>query len=447
MPTPFQASRLTGLTYRRPDASILGDLHYGYDPVGQPTTVSGSLARSDLPQAVTTASYNAANQLLDWDGTAYQYDANGNLIDDGVSTYTWNARNQLLDSFHTEGQGKNKVTIGGSYTYDPFGRRAAKTVDGVVTSYQWSGSRMVAERDAAGQRTHGYLYDVGSFSPLQVEDANGVYQAITDHLGTPQQLTNDAGEVVWDASYEPYGKALASNDPDGDGVSIEQNMRFPGQHLDQETGLHYNYFRYYDPETGRYITSDPIGLAGGLNTYAYVSGNPISFFDPFGLAQAGDVAFFSWSGTTWPNHATVVTRVDANGNATHAFGAWDDTMTFHEVDLSRYNGGIQDNIIGYGDMSGLNSGSFQDFLSNWNGRPVAPNWDGSQGQVCIDATTAVDGWGGNTLRDAMRQDYQNNPGSYRDFGAGPANPNNSLFYRRNGWLQQFFQNTNRYQIP
>jgi hypothetical protein len=159
------------------------------------------------------------------------------------------------------------------------------------------------------------------------------------------------------------------------------------------------------------------------------------------------VAFFSWSGTTWPNHAVIVTQVNAGGDATHAFGAWGDTMTFHEADLTRYNGGIQDNIIGYGDMSGLNVGSLQDFLNNWNGRNVAPNWDGSQGSVCIDATTAVDGWGGNTLRDAMRQDYQNNSSSYRDFGAGPANPNSSLFYRRNGWLQQFFQNTNRYQTP
>ena len=179
----------------------------------------------------------------------------------------------------------------------------------------------------------------------------------------------------------------------------------------------------------------------------FVGGDPVNWVDPLGLASVGDTVFFSWHGTQWPNHATVVSQVDTNGNATHAFGAWGDSMTFHEVDLRQYNGGIQGNIIGYGDMTGINSGSLQDFMNHWNGRNVAPDWDGSKGNVCIDATTAPDGWGGPSLRDAMRQDYNNNPDSYRDFGAGSANPNSDLFFRRNGWLQQFFINTNRYQEP
>jgi RHS repeat-associated protein len=82
------------------------------------------------------------------------------------------------------------------------------------------------------------------------------------------------------------------NDPDGDGIAVEFNQRFPGQYYDQETGLNYNYFWDYDPAIGRYIQSDPIGLAGGMNTYAYVGGNPVGYVDPFGLDD------IKWTNTT-----------------------------------------------------------------------------------------------------------------------------------------------------
>ena len=99
-----------------------------------------------------------------------------------------------------------------------------------------------------------------------------------DHLGTPQTMTDRTGGVVWRATYDPFGKA----DID---VSSSQlfNIRFPGQYFDTETGCHYNYFRYYCPDIGRYLTADPIGLQGGLNSYAYVGGNPLYWIDPLGL--------------------------------------------------------------------------------------------------------------------------------------------------------------------
>ena len=110
-----------------------------------------------------------------------------------------------------------------------------------------------------------------------------IYYIHNDHLGTPKLMTNELGVAVWRASATPFGKASVNDDVDGDGDSVTLNIRQPGQYYDRETGFYYNYFRYYDPETGRYITSDPIGLAGGINTYAYVENNPLRLIDPLGL--------------------------------------------------------------------------------------------------------------------------------------------------------------------
>ena len=110
-----------------------------------------------------------------------------------------------------------------------------------------------------------------------------VYYFHNDHLGTPQALSDAAGRVVWKAEYEPFGKAVVDEDPDGDGQIVTNNLRFPGQYYDAETGLHYNYHRDYDPATGRFLQPDPIGLMGGMNPYRYAAANPISFTDPEGL--------------------------------------------------------------------------------------------------------------------------------------------------------------------
>jgi RHS repeat-associated protein len=103
-----------------------------------------------------------------------------------------------------------------------------------------------------------------------------------DHLGTPQVMTDATGSVIWRAVYDPFGAAIVDEDVDGDGLLVSLNLRFPGQYYDQESGNFYNYFRDYDPATGRYIQSDPIGLAGGLNTYLYANANPNKYIDPTG---------------------------------------------------------------------------------------------------------------------------------------------------------------------
>jgi RHS repeat-associated protein len=88
---------------------------------------------------------------------------------------------------------------------------------------------------------------------------------------------------IWKWDSEPFGSTAANQDPDGNAVTFTLNLRFPGQYFDSQTGTHYNYFRDYNPKTGRYLQSDPIGLAGGINTYGYVGASPLLWIDPLGL--------------------------------------------------------------------------------------------------------------------------------------------------------------------
>jgi RHS repeat-associated protein len=111
------------------------------------------------------------------------------------------------------------------------------------------------------------------------------YYYQNDHLGTPQKLIASNGAVVWSAVYHAFGEAEVEI-----GSTIENNLRFPGQYFEAETGLHYNLFRYYDPETGHYLKTDPIGIEGGLNLYSYASKNPIGLVDPYGLLNVTKTA-------------------------------------------------------------------------------------------------------------------------------------------------------------
>lgn len=131
--------------------------------------------------------------------------------------------------------------------------------------------------------------NVDSFTvsaPITINVVNGaqVYDIHTDQIGTPRLITDQAGNKIWQwDNTDPFGNNVANDDPNNTGNHFEFNPRFAGQYSDRETNLHYNYYRDYDPNTGRYVQSDPIGLVGGINTYGYVAGNPISQTDREGL--------------------------------------------------------------------------------------------------------------------------------------------------------------------
>ncbi|MVF13322.1 hypothetical protein FT643_14365 [Ketobacter sp. MCCC 1A13808] len=117
---------------------------------------------------------------------------------------------------------------------------------------------------------------LGLYWPL-VTQADSLYFVHTDHLGTPQIVTDENQQKVWEGQQRPFGETEVVTS------QTEFNVRFPGQYYDAETGLHYNWNRYYHPGLGRYLQSDPIGLGGGLNTYGYADQNPTIFIDPLGL--------------------------------------------------------------------------------------------------------------------------------------------------------------------
>ncbi|MDD2024133.1 RHS domain-containing protein, partial [Pseudomonas putida] len=197
--------------------------------------------------------------------------------------FSYDCENRLV---RAETLVNGKLESQGEYRYDSLGRRIAKQaeINGEVEQkrFLWQGLRMLRE-ETPGQSIL-YLYEPGSYAPLaRVDRVEGegqkVYYFHTDQIGTPLELTDSEGEIVWQATYRSWGAVEQLP------VSkVEQNLRFQGQYFDQETGLHYNTFRYYDCELGRFVTQDPIGLDGGFNLYRYVS-SPFTGVDPWGWCE------------------------------------------------------------------------------------------------------------------------------------------------------------------
>lgn len=206
----------------------------------------------------------------------YSHDADGQLTEKALPDgrrwrYAWDGIGQLREVRRPDGEVVR-------FAYDPLGRRVAKTFAGRTTSYVWDGDDLVHEvRDGA---TTTWVFEPDTFAPLAKLEGGRRYGVVCDHLGAPTELRDEAGALAWRAQLDLFGVA---ND---DVMRTDCPWRWPGQYEDEETGLYYNRFRYYDPDAGRYVSQDPIGLEGGLAQYGYVH-DPLAWLDPLGLEGCG----------------------------------------------------------------------------------------------------------------------------------------------------------------
>jgi len=244
---------------------------------------TGDRLSASLNGGAATAYSYSGHHLTSVGGVARTYDGNGNTLT-GTSaglTLTYDDRNRLASMVNG--------TTSATYGITGRGERVRKTVtvSGTPTTTLFGydeGGRLTGEYSGTGTAQAEYIYLDNI--PVGVFKGGALYYIETDHLGTPRQVVKPLGNVVvwkWDFLQNTFGNSVPNQDPDGDSVQFVLGMRFPGQYADIESGLNYNYFREYDGGAGRYIESDPIGLEGGTDTYAYALSNSLKLTDPKGL--------------------------------------------------------------------------------------------------------------------------------------------------------------------
>lgn len=270
-------SELTGISYSVGPKSI-GALAYSYDTAGRRTSVGGSFARSSLPSAVTAASYNAANQLITWGATALAYDASGNLISDGSNTYTWDARDQLTSI---------SGPVSAAFQYDSFGRRVGKTIGNTTVQYLYDGPNFIQE-SSGGVPDANLLTGLHTDQYFQRTDSGGSASFLRDALGSTLALVDSTGALQTQYTFDPFGATTSS------GAPSSSSLQYTSRENDG-AGLYFYRARYYSPQFGRFISQDPLGVAGsGPNLYSYAGDNPISNSDPSGLYWPGEHRHITW---------------------------------------------------------------------------------------------------------------------------------------------------------
>lgn len=336
-----------GTRLRRIEDASRGAALLGHDPRGYlvSETWAGGQAKLRLPDAVGNLfrredrgdrRYGPAGQLLEAEGVRYTYDAEGNLISkvapDGASwSYRWSASGTLIAVVRPDGEVVR-------FAYDALGRRVLKEFRGRKTRWLWDGDvplhewscdaaaadpeparepeapeveRAEALARVAAHPANGppievltWLFEPESFTPLarlSSREREGA-SIVTDHLGTPVVMLDAAGEPVWSAELDLFGQVARI-----DGAPGLCPFRFPGQYEDEETGLHYNRFRYYDPEAGLYIAQDPLGLAAGTCMYGYVR-DPSRATDVLGLEE--DCVTFYHKADSWRSARAILRGID-----------------------------------------------------------------------------------------------------------------------------------------
>lgn len=274
---------------------VLGSLAWTRHPTGDVTM--------RMPDAVTNLyrtedrsdrAYGPSGELL-WAHTAagrteYRYDAQGRLVertdpDGGCWTFGWNGVGWLIAVTRPDGD-----EVG--FAYDAIGRRIAKTFRGTTVSTLWDQGAPMHEWTTSTGSDIGpvtdWIFQPGTLSPMGKRTDGETFGIVCDRLGTPQVMFDDEGAAVWSADIDTYGNLRGL-----EGRAEDVPFRWQGQREDPETGLHYNRYRYYDPNAGVYISPDPLAELGGLRAYGYV-GDTLIGLDPYGLENEnkaiGDLA-------------------------------------------------------------------------------------------------------------------------------------------------------------
>ncbi|MGR5109787.1 polymorphic toxin type 15 domain-containing protein [Vibrio jasicida] len=257
-----------------------GPQHYQYDDLGhlervKTQTSEESYIYDSFGNFNDEGAQLEYDRLVEYHGVRYDYDELGNRTSsqgNGLEQRcTYDAKGQLI---FVESEGRLC-----QFEYDALGRRIKKISENGTTEFIWQGSHLVGEYSRSGYRW--YLYQPNSFVPLALIENGECYFYQCNQIGTPERLVDSKGQVVWQAAYDTFGFAHVAIE------TVKNNLRLQGQYFDIETGLHYNLARYYDPQIGRFIQPDPLGLLGGTNHYQFAP-NPVSWVDPLGLCAKED---------------------------------------------------------------------------------------------------------------------------------------------------------------
>ncbi|KVP20460.1 hypothetical protein WJ86_24055 [Burkholderia multivorans] len=336
--------------------NLRGSTQYDYDPAGQLTRRVNTLDRQleefawdaagNLLDDVQRRSrgYVEGNRLRMWQDLRFEYDAFGNLVAktrgaNRTQRFTYDGQDRLIAVRTQDARG----VVESRFAYDPLGRRIAKSdtffdIRGVkqrteTKRFVWEGLRLAQEVRETGVSS--YVYSPATYSPAARVDAvvaealaaaaidtakraARIYHFHTDLVGTPLEVTDEAGELAWAAQYTAWGKVESGN-RQLPAARTDQPLRYAGQYADESTGLHYNTFRYYDPDVGRFINHDPIGLAGGANVYAYAPSST-GWIDPLGWMP------WPWNPNGMGHH--LIPRGKANSIGLDALGTERNTPTF-----------------------------------------------------------------------------------------------------------------------
>ncbi len=258
---------------------------YRYDAIGNriySLNYENDDKKNAKAESLHYASKGKGSRLLKTDRGDYHYTSSGATLQSPEFRFVYNSDQRPTHVYKAD-------QLIAEYGYNSFGERVKKIVyeggSRTVSFFLYDESRMSAEinlRSSAAEIEEFNLTIYLGSAPAVYIASGDIYSVESDHLGTPYSVTDDAGRTVWLAEYTPFGEATIVEQ------TLTFNHRFPGQYFDAETGNHYNYLRDYDPEIGRYLSSDPIGLLGGPNTYLYAHANPLMFIDPLGLISEID---------------------------------------------------------------------------------------------------------------------------------------------------------------